>query len=186
MSNIGNNRIDVFLREYTPIDTMENNYYLSFYYNGVSFAELYKEGNKETREFANYFKWVYLSENPYADKHTFTDSHGKSSTKRNYTSVISSIKGIEEIEDAIDNLIKAAVNSGVESDLTFHIDGIGYGVVRNTDNKYYFPSDMLKVSKKGYNKKVLEVLREDIKDIRKYHEKRNAKFQKNKKMISIN
>jgi len=45
---------------------------------------------------------------------------------------------------------------------------------------------MLKVSKKGYNKKVLEVLKEDIKDIRKYHEKRNAKFQKNKKMISIN
>lgn len=158
-------KVDAYLRDYKISDESEIKYYLSFSYNGLDFSKLYQD--KETELFAIDFKWKYLNGNYYADKHTFTDNKGNPSTKRDYFSVISSIKGIEEIDDAVRDLVIACVNLEVQADLTIHYNDKEYPLVSDTDNKIYFPSDRLKVSKKGYSIEQLTELKKDIRNIKK-------------------
>lgn len=158
MSNNIDNKVDAYLREYTLKDG-EKKCYLSFAYNGLDFAHLNED--EDARLFAIYYKWNYLQKNPDAFNHTFTDSEGKPSIKRHYTSILSSIKGIDEISDSIKGLIHACTRSNVQADLTLHYNEKEYPLVRDTDNDIYFPSDLLKVSKKGYSyEQLTEVLNE--------------------------
>ena len=157
------NKVDAYLREYTTTDG-ENKCYMSFSYNGLDFAHLYKD--QDARLFAIYYKWNYLQKNPDAYNHTFTDSEGNPSKKRDYTSVLSSIKGKEEIEEAMKVLIYACTRSNVQADLTVHYNDKEYPLVRDTDNEIYFPSDLLKVSKKGYSYGELKEFLNDINTIK--------------------
>lgn len=163
MSNNIDNKVDAYIREYTTTDN-EHKCYMSFSYNGLDFAHLYKD--QDARLFAIYYKWNYLQKNPDAYNHTFTDSKGNPSKKRDYTSVLSSIKGEEEINDALKCLIYACTRSNVQADLTLHYNEKEYPLVRDTDNDIYFPSDLLKVSKKGYSYEQFTEVLEDINSIK--------------------
>ena len=167
MSNNIDNKVDAYLREYTTTDG-EHKCYMSFSYNGLDYAHLYKD--QDARLFAIYYKWNYLQKNPDAYNHTFTDSEGNPSKKRDYTSVLSSIKGKEEIEEAMKVLIYACTRSNVQADLTVHYNDKEYPLVRDTDNEIYFPSDLLKVSKKGYSYEQLTEILNDVNNIKERKE----------------
>lgn len=152
---MANKRIDAFIEKHNK------EYHLYLHYNNLDFVFLYKD--PEAEEFAIEFKWKYLVSNPPAFNHTFTDNRGWVKEKRDYKSLIASIKGIEHIDDAIANLVSTSLNLDIQSDLIFHLNEKEYEVVKDVDNEEYFAADTLKVSKKGISKDELHSLASDIK-----------------------
>ena len=166
------NRIDAILEEHNINGKMEHKLY--FHYNGVEFTFLYKA--EEAEVFASEFKWKYLITNTSADNHRFTDNKGYTMDKRYYYSVLSSINGIEEIDDSIVNLISTCCNLDIQSDLTFHYNDKEYPLVRSVDHKEYHPSDKQQISKKGFSIKQLKELTKDIIEIKKNQNKQKKVY----------
>ena len=130
------NRIDAYIEENS------NSYNLYFHYNDIETPFLHKD--IYARHLAINFKWQYLHSNSRVINHTFTDDHGKVKEKTDYYTMLSSIKGIKEIDDAIVGLVVASVHPEINSDLTIHLYDKEYPLVRNTDRIEYLPADILK------------------------------------------
>ena len=166
MENIGN-RIDAYIEKNC------DDYNIYFHYNGIDFAFLHTD--TVTRNFAINFKWKYLNSNTRVINHTFTDDHGYTKEKRDYFTVLSSIKGIKQIDDSIVGIIVACVHPEVNSDLTIHLYDKEYPIVRNVDKKEYFPADILKTGTKGLS---VEHLHEITRDLNQIKNNKNIQYKK--------
>lgn len=158
-----NNKIDAYIEEYHK-STGELEYNLFFNYNGIDSSLIYKD--KEAKIFAINFKWKYLNSNTKPNNHTYTDDHGWTKEKTELSSILSSIKGIKEIDDAIVALVVASVHPEINSDLTIHLNDKEYDLVRNADRIEYFSPDILKTGNKGFSKNELHEIDKDIRTLK--------------------
>ena len=166
MKNI-NNRIDAYIEENS------GTYNIYFNYNNINSDSLYTDSN--TRNFAINFKWKYLNSNPRINNHTFTDDHGSIKEKTNFFTVLSSVKGIKEIDDALVGLVVASVHPEINSDLTIHLNEKEYPLVRDTDRKEYFPADILKTGIKGLSVEHLHEITKDLNQLINNYKKQQKK-----------
>ena len=167
MENFGN-KIDAYIEENC------GSYNIYFHYNDVEFVFLHRDNH--ARNFAINFKWKYLNSNVKIVEHTFTDDHGFVKDKKEYFTVLSSIKGIKNIDDSIVGLVVACVHPEINSDLTIHLNSKEYPIVRDVDRKEYFPADILKTGVKGISVEHLHEITKDINQIK--HANKSNQYKK--------
>lgn len=143
-------RIDAY------VEQASTDYNMYFSYNDVEFNFL--SVNPQATSLARSFKTkLPQAENVY----TFTDTSGWVTTRENPNSVLSSIKGLNNIENSLHSIISASANLDIQSDLIVHIKNKEFQLVGNVDENYA-PSDTLNLSKKGFSLDVLLQLEEEI------------------------
>ena len=148
------NRIDAY------IEKNGDDYDMYFQYNDLKYTSLYKDNH--AKDLAIIFKTKYLKSNAKIINHGFTDDHGKEKDKVELTTVLSSIKGIKDIDNAITGLVMASVHPEVNSDLTIHLYDKEYPIVGKSDRKEFFSADILKTNDKGLSVEQFDEITNDL------------------------
>lgn len=150
-------KVDAYIEE--EYVNGEVNYNMWLHYNDVEFCFLY--ANPEAAAFASYFKNKLYSND---DGFTFTDSHGSTTSRSDYDSVLASVKGLDNIDRALMPIIGASTNLDIESDLIVHLNGEEFKLVGDADDKEYRPDSSF--SKKGLSFEVLGELDKRLKTLK--------------------
>lgn len=169
--SFNNNKIDAYIEEFND-STGNVDYKLYFEYNGLDSGIIHKDA--QARNLAINFKWKYLNSNSKPLNHTYTDDHGWAKEKTEITSILSSVKGIKEIDEAIVGLVVASVHPEINSDLTIHLNDKEYNLVKDADRKEYLAPDILKTGCKGFSKDELHEIDKDLR-VLKEAQKNNIK-----------
>ena len=124
------------------------NYRMYMHYNDVEYCFL--SYNDEAANFASYFKRKLLCS---SREMMFTDKYGIISRKDDFDSVLACVTGVEDIDRSIISIMNACMNLDIQSDLTYHLNGESYPLVRDVDDIKYKSLDSF--SKKGSSDDVL-------------------------------
>lgn len=151
-------KVDAYIQEY--YDNGEIEYNMWMHYNGLDFAFLHR--NEEAGLFAQYYKRKMLSSSLSRDGMSFTDTHGQRISSESYDSLLAGIKGLENIDKGLISLIGGCTNLDIQSDLTIHLNGEEYPIVRNANGENYKSYDACGFSKKGVSFEELAKLDQQI------------------------
>ena len=101
----------------------------------------------------------------FALETTFTDQYGIINKKDNANSFVGYVTGTDNIDDSIVPIIHACMNPDIQADLTYHLNGKDYPIVRDIDHKDYLPLGFLGAGDKGVNEDILLDLTLEIKNL---------------------
>lgn len=156
---ITNNRIDAYIQKDS------DDYCMYFTYNDIDFSSIYKDSY--TKDFAIDFSKIYLKTSSKFNNHNFTDDHGKTVLSiRTEDNILSSIKGIKEIDNALVRLIVASVHPAINSDLTIHLQNKKYELIKDEDRINHYKADILKSDSKGLSVDELHNIAKDLNSIK--------------------
>ena len=105
------------------------NYRMYMNYNGIDYCFL--NTNQEAANFASYFQRKLPCEIEGA---TFTDPYGLAGKICKEDSIVGYITGLDNIADSLIGLSGSCTNLDIQADLTVHLNGKAYKIVRNIDD----------------------------------------------------
>ena len=118
-------KIDGYIEKYG------DDYNMYFHYNGVEACFLYE--HEEAKNFANYFSHKMSRNLPGV---IYSDDHGWTKKEYDDSAVISSIKGVKNIDDDLSYFMTGCKNLDIEADFDIYFDNKKYEIVKDSEEDF--------------------------------------------------